>query len=121
LVVLVQPSAYFTCLYPNHWIVACGIPNRALKQINSYCAFLKSIMVPIQAVADHIRQKLLAAFARLKYGAVQDSGQLAKNRLLLILIESVAIATNLFGTNLTRSQTHGTHSLPFESTANVQD
>jgi hypothetical protein len=121
LVVLVQPSAYFTCLYPNHWIVACGIPNRALKQINSYCAFLKSIMVPIQAVADHIRQKLLAAFARLKYRAVQDSGQLAKDRLLLDPIENVAFAINLSGPDLTSGQTHGIHSLPFLSTAIAQD
>lgn len=54
LVVLVQPSANFTGLYTNHRIVSGGIANRALKQINSYGAFFESIVVPIQAVADHI-------------------------------------------------------------------
>ena len=72
LVVLVQPSANFAGLYTDHRIVSCGIANRALKQINSYCAFLQSIMVPFQAVADHIGQKLLAALARLKNRAVQN-------------------------------------------------
>src|ERR1035441_9285704 len=121
LVVLLQPSAYFTGLYPNHRIVSCGISSRALKQIDSYCSFLKSILVPFQAVADHIRQKLLAAFARLKNRAVQDRFQLAKDRLLLNLIENAAVGINHFVPNLTISQTHGSPSLPFESTAITQD
>jgi hypothetical protein len=120
LVVLLQPSAYFAGLNPHHRIVSRGVPRRALKQIDSDCAFLQSNLVPIQAVADHIRQKLLAAFARLKNRAVQDKLQLTKDRLLLNLIENAVIVIDHFVPDRTTSQTHGSHSLPFESTAFTQ-
>ena len=121
LVVLLQPFAYLTGLYTNHRIVTCGISNRALKQIDSYRSLLKAILVPFQTVADYIREKLLTAFARLKNRAVKDRFQLAKDRPLLNLIEDAAIAGNQFVPNLTISQTHGSPSLPFESTAITQD
>jgi hypothetical protein len=59
-------------LYPNNRIVSGSVSRRAMKEINSYCAFLESLVVSLKAVMNHIGKKLLAALACLKSGTVQD-------------------------------------------------
>jgi hypothetical protein len=63
LVILVQPFAHLSRLYPNYRIISGCIPCRALEQVHSYGAFFESLLVPLQAVVDHVGQKLLAALA----------------------------------------------------------
>jgi hypothetical protein len=70
LVILLQPSAYFSRLDSNYRIISGCVPCRTLKKVHSYCAFFESLMVPLQAVVDYVRQKLLAALAWLKNGTV---------------------------------------------------
>jgi hypothetical protein len=79
LIILVQPSAYFSRLYPNYRIISGCVPYSTLKEVHSYCAFFESFVVPLQAVADYVRQKLFAALAWLKDGTVQDRIQFAKD------------------------------------------
>ena len=63
LVILIQPSPYFSRLHSNDRIVSGCVPRRTLKNVHPYCAFFESLVVPLQAVMDHEGQKLLAALA----------------------------------------------------------
>jgi len=79
LVILVQPSANFSRLYPNDGIISGCVPYMTLKEVHSYCAFFEPLVVPFKAIVDYVRQKLLAALAWLKGGTVQDRIQFAKD------------------------------------------
>jgi hypothetical protein len=63
LVILLQPSTHFSGLYANYRIIAGCVSCRALKEVHSYCAFFESLVVPLQAMMNYIRQKLLASLA----------------------------------------------------------
>ena len=118
LVILVQSSTYFSRLYSNYRIISGCVSDRTLKEVHSYCAFFEALVVPLQAVVDHVRKKLLTALARLKDGAIQDRVQFPKYRGPLHVIEAAAIAVNLIMPNMICCQTHGAHCLPFENIGN---
>ncbi len=118
LVILVQPSAYFSRLYPNYGIISGCVPCRTLEEVHSYGAFFEPLVVPLQAMVDYVRKKLLAALARVKNGAVQDRIQFAEDRGFFRFIEDAVIAINFFAPNLTRCRIHGTHRPPIESSRN---
>jgi hypothetical protein len=66
-------------------------------------------------MSDHVRKKLLAALACLKYGTVQDRVQFTKDRGSFNIIESAGIAVDSFAPDLVCRRTHDIHRLPFES------
>jgi hypothetical protein len=115
LVILVKSSAYFSRLYPNYRIISGCVPCRTLKEVHPNCAFFESLVVPLQAVVDHVRQKLLAPLAWLENRTVQDRIEFAKDGCFFKFIEGVGIASNLFAPNRINLRTHGTNTLPFES------
>jgi hypothetical protein len=117
-VILVQPSAHFSRLYPNHGIISGCVPCRTLEEVHSYCAFFEPLVVPLQAVVDYVREKLLAALAWLKHGTAQDRVEFAKDGGFFNFVEGARITVNLFAPNLTRCRIHGTHRLPFWARCN---
>src|SRR5271156_4467618 len=79
MMVLFQPSAYLTCLNPDHWVVSSGVAYRALEKFCSYRTLFQGFVVAVQCVLDHVRQKLLASIAGAKEGTAQDGLQLPKD------------------------------------------
>jgi hypothetical protein len=96
LVILVQSSAYFSSLYPNHRIIAGCIPDRTLKEVHSYSAFFESLVVPLKTVVDYVSQKLLATLACLKDRAGQDRVQFAKDLGPFKIIEVAVFAVDFY-------------------------
>jgi hypothetical protein len=111
LVILDQSFANFSRLYANYRVISGCISCWTLIEVHSYRTFLESLMVPVQAVVDHVRQKLLAALARLKNGTVQDRIQFTKDRVSFNFVEGADFAITLFAPNLMGRQIHGTHRL----------
>jgi hypothetical protein len=74
-------------------------------------------MVSVQAVVDHVGQKLLAPLARLKNRTVQDRIQFVKDRGSLKFIEGAFFAIDSLAPNLMGRQIHATRHLPFKSAA----
>jgi hypothetical protein len=94
LVILVQSSAHFSSLYPNHRIIAGCIPDRTLKEVHSYSAFFEPLVIPLKTVMDYVRQKLLATLACLKDRAGQDRVQFAKDLGPFKIIEVAVLAVD---------------------------
>jgi hypothetical protein len=63
LVILIEPPANFSGLYSNYRVISGRVSRRALKEVNSNDAFLEPLLVPLQAVLDYVRKKLLASLA----------------------------------------------------------
>jgi hypothetical protein len=101
-------------LYANYRVISGCVSCGALKKVNSYRAFLESVVVPFQAMADYVRKKLLATLAGLKNGTAQDRVEFTKDLGSFDLIESAGIAIDSFAPTLLCYQTHGTHQSPFD-------
>jgi hypothetical protein len=101
-------------MYANYRVISGCISSRTLIEVDSYRAFLESFVVPLQAVVDYVRKKLLAALAWLKNGTVQDRIQITKDGGSFDFIEDTSVAINTLASNILCYRTHGTHRLPFE-------
>jgi hypothetical protein len=100
LVILVQSSANFSRLYANYRVISGCVSCGALKEVHTDCAFLQAFVVPLQAVANNVRQKLLASLARLKNGTAQDRVQFTKDRGSFSSFDCARITINSFAPNL---------------------
>ena len=77
-----------------------AIKDGALKEVHTDCAFLQAFVVPLQAVANNVRQKLLASLARLKNGTAQDRVQFTKDRGSFSSFDCARITINSLAPNL---------------------
>jgi hypothetical protein len=78
-VILLQPAADFACLNANDGIVTGGVVGIAVEDLGADDALFQQLVVAVEVMADDVGEKLLAARAPAKRGAVQDFFQLAED------------------------------------------